>query len=352
MNVDPGEGFDHVISGKLLCDGVGVTDEQVVIKVNGTVVAVAVTSGDGGYSVTLNLQAVDDKPTSYQIEVVYYGDDAVNLTGYAVTPNGTAYAVCTTFQYFGYKPACNYVTVTVEPASTQVVAASNMTATENGVEIEPPKKPEELEQEAKDSGWLRVEPEFSWWYPWFRLHLKLDVNLPHGNPNIDYGWSFLPFGESYEADDVVLANVLNDFSNEIQTGILADAMVGVILQFGTAALLGRTLAYTVMAISIYILYQITNTLILYQTSGGNPKAWLAAFITSAFSGTCGLVIGGINSVSGVLTSTSRLIIGKIQSVMHSLWAKGLNFFNITGIAFALIDFAFMVLYLSMYLASI
>jgi hypothetical protein len=35
-----------------------------------------------------------------------------------------------------------------------------------------------------------------------------------------------------------------------------------------------------------------------------------------------------------------------------LIAKALSFFTITGIAFALIDFAFMVFYLSMYFASI
>jgi hypothetical protein len=209
-----------------------------------------------------------------------------------------------------------------------------------------------MQQEAEESGWLTIWHEFTWWYPWYRLHLKLNVDLPQGNPNIDYGWSLLPFGESYSADNTVLANVLNDVSFDIETGILLDAMVGVIIQFGTAAILGRTLVYTAIAIGAYALYQTASAIRLYHTSGENPNAWLAAFITSAFSGTCGLVISGINSVSEVLTSTSRLVLGKIQSVMHSLWAKGLSFFDITGVAFALIDFAFMVFYLSMYLASI
>jgi hypothetical protein len=246
--------------------------------------------------------------------------------------------VCTTLQYFGFKPASNSTWLTVEPQSTEV-----MTST---------KTPEQMQAEAESSGWLRVEPEFSWWYPWFRLHLKLNADLPQGNPDIDYGWSLLPFGESYSADNMVLANVLNDVSGDIQTGILVDFMAGVIIQFGTAAILGRTLVYTAIAIGIYLAYNLISAWYLYATSEGKPEAWLGAFITSAFSGTCGAVLAGISSVSGVLTSASRLVLGKIQSVMHSLWAKGLSFFDITGVAFALVDFAFMVFYLSMYLASI
>jgi hypothetical protein len=49
---------------------------------------------------------------------------------------------------------------------------------------------------------------------------------------------------------------------------------------------------------------------------------------------------------------TRMVERMTRDVMNSFWARGLNFFHITGIAFALIDFAFMVFYLSMYLALI
>jgi hypothetical protein len=218
--------------------------------------------------------------------------------------------------------------------------------------MQPTKTPEQMQKEAEQSGWFRVEPEFSWWYPWFRLHFKLNVNLPQGNPAIDYGWSLLPFGESYNANNIVLANILNDGSNEIQTNILVDYMVGVIIQFGTAVILGRTGIWTAVAILAYVGYSLASAWLTYANSGGSPKAWLIAFISSAITGTGGLVLSGINSVSGVLTSVARFVFNKINFAMHSLWAKGLNFFDITGVAFALIDFAFMILYLSMYLASI
>lgn len=174
-----GSGFDHVISGRLLCGGAAVAGEQVVIKVNGTAVCAVETSGDGTFSVTLNLEAVDNKPTSYQVEAVFYGDNALNLTGMATLPNGTKYAVCTTLQYFEYKPASNAAWLTVEPQSTQVGMSE--------------KTPEELQAEAESSGWLRVEPEFSWWYPWYRLHF---IGEYDGEPLIDVGVAIFPGADS------------------------------------------------------------------------------------------------------------------------------------------------------------
>ena len=75
----------------------------------------------GNFSVALNLQPVDNKATNYQIETVFYADDALNLTLTDTTPNGTAYAVCTTLQYFDFKPASNCAWLTIEPQSTQVM---------------------------------------------------------------------------------------------------------------------------------------------------------------------------------------------------------------------------------------
>lgn len=206
MNVEKGDGFNYTFSGRLLCSGVPVANKQVALKVNGTVVAVAVTSGDGGYSVALNLQVVDDKPTSYQIEVVFYGDDALNLTGYAVTPNGTEYAVCTTLQYFGYKPACNATWLTVEPQATQVLMST--------------KTPEEIQAEAEAEGWLKPpEPRFSLWYPWFRLHF---VMVFDGEDILDVGLS--PLGCDLVVPYQPFDSWINDAINEVIVKPIAKAL--------------------------------------------------------------------------------------------------------------------------------
>jgi hypothetical protein len=47
------------------------------------------------------------------------------------------------------------------------------------------KTPEELQQEAESSGWLTTWHEFSWWPPWYMLHVKLNM----GNAIIDVGFS-------------------------------------------------------------------------------------------------------------------------------------------------------------------
>lgn len=135
MNVEQGEGFNHTFSGWLLCDEAPLAQELIEVKVNGTSLGYVETGPDGGYSFWISLQPVDNKPTSYQIELVYHGSNALNLTLYDALPDETEYAVCTTLQYFGYKPSSNTAILTVEPQSTQV-----MTQT---------KTPEEVEQEAE-----------------------------------------------------------------------------------------------------------------------------------------------------------------------------------------------------------
>lgn len=165
LNIEKGEySYDHVISSKFLSYGSPVVNRQVKIFVNVTLKA-SLTTWElyGNFSLTLSLQPVENKPTDYQIEAVFYGDNALNLAGYAKAPDGTKCAVCTTLQYFGYKQSSASAWLTVEPQATQVTM--------------PTKTPEQLEQEAKDKGWLKTWHEFSWWHPWYRLHIKKAWNI-------------------------------------------------------------------------------------------------------------------------------------------------------------------------------
>jgi hypothetical protein len=135
---------------------------------------------DGSLTLTLNLEPADDKLTAYNVRAVFEGDEPCSATAYSYTPNGTEYAVCTTFQY-GFKPASNATWLTVEPQSTQV--------------MQPTKTPEQMQQEAEESGWLSIWHEFTWWYPWYRLHFKFTMN----GAKIDVGFNpALPGGETVE----------------------------------------------------------------------------------------------------------------------------------------------------------
>jgi len=75
-----------------------------------------------------------------------------------------------------------------QTTATQIVAASNVTANEQGgVDIAPPKTPEELQQEAEESGWLTIWHEFNWWFSWYRFHI---VYILDGQQQFDVGIGF------------------------------------------------------------------------------------------------------------------------------------------------------------------
>ena len=65
-----------------------------------------------------------------------------------------------------------------------------------------------------------------------------------------------------------------------------------------------------------------------------------------------LILQGLEDVWQWLTAISRRILDEISHTLNSMWARGLNFFDITGIAFTFIDFALMVGYLALYIQSV
>jgi hypothetical protein len=346
LDVDLGEsGFESVISGRVSSYGDAVVGKKVKIYVNDTLRAEPTAQeGYGDFSVTLNLPSVDNKPTVYNIQAVFEGEEPQNVSAYAYTPNGTRYAICTTVQY-ELEPSSNMTTLTVDPHSTQVTQAT--------------KTPEQLEQEAKSSGWFWVEPEFSWRYPWFRLHYRLSINLPQGNPNLDYGWSPLPLGESSSANETALANIMNDATEGSDPYALAEffAVLAVpfIIQATAAHLLGRTIAGIALATAIYGAFLVGYTALNYLRAEGNPKSWLMIFIGATFVELATLfVVGGEGVVNLLrfLTTAGRLVLDKIQHPLQALHALKLNFFAITSAIFALMDFAIMIFYLLMYLQTI
>jgi len=342
LNVgSPDSEFNFPVSGSLLYNGKAIANKQITLKVNGTAAASVNTSSSGCYTATLKLKPINNNATVYQLEAFFSGDNALNYTLNGVAPDGTEYALCTTLYYYGFKPSANTTTLTVNPKSTQLTTTT--------------KTPEQLQAEAEQSGWFWVEPWFSFFYPWFRLHYRLSVNLPHGNPNLNYGWSPLPFGESSSANETALANIMNDATEGDDPYALVEFFVGVavplIIQAGTSRLLGKSLVAILVATALYAAFVLSEAVTLYFTIGKNPKAWLMAFMSIGFVEMAELfVIGGEGAVNLLrfLTTESRLILQKIQHPLQALRALKLSFFDITSAIFILIDFAAMVFYLTMY----
>jgi hypothetical protein len=93
------------------------------------------------------------------------------------------------------------------------------------VEVPPAKTPEEMQQEAEQKGWLKVWHEFTWWYPWYRLRIKININ-----PTIHVAFNpIFPGGESYnweglEIFTAIAEEVIQEFIIDvigIFTGYLA-----------------------------------------------------------------------------------------------------------------------------------
>jgi hypothetical protein len=110
-----------------------------------------------------------------------------------------------------------------------------------------------------------------------------------------------------------------------------------------------------VATAFYATYLTIQAILLYTSTGKNPKAWVMAFMGVAFVEMAQLFImggEGAAKIARYLSTASRLVRDKIQYPLQALHALKLNFFDITGAIFVLMDFIVMTFYLSMYLSSI
>jgi len=89
----------------LKSEGAGVAFRTIKLWVNDTQISVS-TDSEGQFTKSLNLEPINDKSATYQIQAVFEGDTPSSATAYAITMNGTRYPVSTTIKY-GYKPASN-----------------------------------------------------------------------------------------------------------------------------------------------------------------------------------------------------------------------------------------------------
>jgi len=151
------------------------TTNQIATKVNGAVEAVVTSASDGSCSVTRHIPAADNQPTNYQIEAIYNGDNALNLTLYGKTPDNTLCA-----------------TLTVEPQTTLLLMAN--------------KTPEQIQQEAMQNGTLSFWHEWSWWFPWYRMHFVCTYS---GATAFDIGISLLPFGNTLQCMEWFMQTIIS-----------------------------------------------------------------------------------------------------------------------------------------------
>jgi hypothetical protein len=178
---------DHVFTGRLLtASGSPIGSRNVMISLNETNVVNCTTYANGWFVFRRHFDAGESTIT-YNVQATFEGTDAHTATLNATAFDGENYTVCTV-TYFSFKPSANTTTVTIEPHATEVTV--------------PIQSPEEMQQEAEQSGALTIWHEFNWWYPWYRLHVRISINpiwdigfnplLPDegSGPSFDDIWEF------------------------------------------------------------------------------------------------------------------------------------------------------------------
>jgi hypothetical protein len=136
----------HIVQGWLKYGSSPVPSKTVVVKINETQYTLT-TDGNGHFVKSVGLQPLNNTATLYLISASFNGDTAVTATAQGETLDGQDYPACTTIQYNDYKPSSNSTTLTIEPQATQVTQQT--------------KKPEQMQQEAEQSGGLTIWHEFS-----------------------------------------------------------------------------------------------------------------------------------------------------------------------------------------------
>jgi hypothetical protein len=302
---------EHTISGRLTdkSAGTGVGDKTIKITVNGAEY-IKTTDSSGYFTLRLDLQPRDEKPTTYQITASFEGDETQIARAYTTTPNGTSYPVCTTMQTV-YWPSSNTAALTVESPSTTATADSESTATEQQestkVEIPPGKTPEEIQQEAEQKGWLKVWHEFSWWYPWYRIHIKININ-----PTIDVGFNpILPGGEKVKWDGLEIFSAVLE---EIWLDIALD-FLGLFVSYVAAKALGFwNLAAGLIAEGI----KGTAQYILLYSDWDNSMKMLATAIANIIMG---LIAIKTNIAEAFLGALFKKIYGPAMSAIYLITNK-------------------------------
>jgi hypothetical protein len=206
---------------------------QVKIKINNTEFSCTTESTLGIADFTRDFPAINNATTTI-ITASFAGDNPASASAISTAADGTSYAACTTVQYNvnattpGYQPSSNTITLTVGPHST---LETMLTET-----------PEQMQQDAQNSGWLSIHSKWSWGIPWYRLHFVLNVPLsPYGTIYVDCGFSPLPFGTSFDANATVFVLMLNDIGTAIATDVTLGLATDYIIQRVAAGLAGRTI---------------------------------------------------------------------------------------------------------------
>jgi len=309
-------GSQHTFKGwlKRASNGAVISGEIVSLKVNETGYVFS-TASDGGFNTTLDLKPVDNNKTTFMITVSYNGSTPQNATAWTYTLNGTRYAACTTL-YFGLKPSANTTVLTVDPQATEAVAQA--------------KTQEQMQQEAQSDGTTIIWPEFSWLYPWFRLHVQVKVN-----PTMHVALNpLLPGGELTEwSGDLV--ELFADLVEEALTDMIIEVcgLLGLYLGAKALAIMGRGAQPWLFGLALVteaVKYGLQ--IYLFAKSWSDRIGMLAQALVSTILGL--FALAKIDVLLKFVKAVASVLPQSVASALHLLVDRLLPIFNSVGSAFS------------------
>jgi hypothetical protein len=278
----------HIFFVKLIDESIDMPIPNAVVKIylNDTLMGTYSTGPEAYFDVDRNFDP-GNTSVSYTVKAVYEGCNVSTATLNATDLEGNSYTICSTF-YSYYKPSANVTTFVVEPQATSTQT--------------PAKTPEQLQQEAQDSGWLSVYSEFSWWYPWYRLHVKI-----HINPTIDIGFNpILPGGETHNWDglekfEAVTAEALED------VGIDLAGMFAAYVTAKTTSIINPAVGVLIESVKLGV------ALVFLYNDWDNM---VAVGATALVSIVMGLVVISTDVAGDFLLAVCGLIVGSAASALQ------------------------------------
>lgn len=229
----------------------------------------------------------------------------LNATTWAKTLDGEQYPACTTTQY-GYEPAYNTTTLTVLPESTEVLAMT--------------KSPEEMQKQAEQNGTLKLKNEWSWGYPWYRLHM---VYLLGAVEQFDVGIGIL--GGNIVTATNHFTSRINSYARDIAWDLFGDWVAGEVVQaLGAWSGIWWVWAGAVIGATIY------KGVLLYSQSWNSLEKLQTSYVAQFVS----LMVEAGSFIAQFTLGHMAEMMGSLKSFNGAVWAV------LTLIANILLDMAF------------
>jgi hypothetical protein len=224
--------------------------------------------GNATWTLSLSPKA-NDSATVYNVAVSFAGDKASTATATMTTINGTTYDVCTTTQYNTYEPSSNSTSITVT-SQTTIGATTLMNMEQMQKNAEAP------------GGGLSVYPEFSWWYPWFRLHFAWKYN---GQTMLDVGIAILPGADTANFPDTTFKGKINEWFFNIATSVFV-GLIATEVALWAGSNLG--LLYFGVILGFYYGYKFAGLYLDWDSLGSLYTSLASNLVSTAYAAWTGL----------------------------------------------------------------